>query len=467
MPRSRQLLPGRRDAADAQPVRALPARRAERTRHARPARPRARALARGARARAAGRSCRRAPTRPGRPDAAPRCRTFRRRSATSADLVLDGGELPGVASTVLDLTALAKHRSTGRSCAQGALPAGRDRKTARVAFARCSTAFVTGGSGFIGGALIEPARRRRAGACARWRAATQRASVVADRGAEAVRGDLDDVAAMTAGARGCDVAFHCAAHLGDWGDRADFERGNVQGTANAARGRAAGRRARASSTSAPRRRCCPASRSSTSTRARRCAPTRRPSTRATKAQAEQVVRAADGDGLETVVVRPRLVWGRGDTTILPALVDAGPPRALRVDRRRARTAPRPRTSTTSSRASSSAPSGRQPARPTSSPTASRSSSASSSPTCWRRRASTAPTARSRRASAARASPAAGEAPVARAAAARPAAASPASPSGSRRRRPRSTSRARAASSATRRCARSTQGASSRGAAVAA
>ena len=40
-----------------------------------------------------------------------------------------------------------------------------------------------------------------------------------------------------------------------------------------------------------------------------------------KAKAEQRVRAANGDGLETVVIRPRFVWGRGDTTLLPALVE--------------------------------------------------------------------------------------------------------------------------------------------------
>jgi nucleoside-diphosphate-sugar epimerase len=40
-----------------------------------------------------------------------------------------------------------------------------------------------------------------------------------------------------------------------------------------------------------------------------------------KAKAEQLVRDANGDGLETVVVRPRFVWGRGDTTLLPAIVD--------------------------------------------------------------------------------------------------------------------------------------------------
>jgi nucleoside-diphosphate-sugar epimerase len=42
----------------------------------------------------------------------------------------------------------------------------------------------------------------------------------------------------------------------------------------------------------------------------------------TKARAEEAVIEAGHGGLETVVVRPRLVWGRGDTTILPALVGA-------------------------------------------------------------------------------------------------------------------------------------------------
>jgi nucleoside-diphosphate-sugar epimerase len=41
----------------------------------------------------------------------------------------------------------------------------------------------------------------------------------------------------------------------------------------------------------------------------------------TKAKAEQLVRDANGDGLETVCVRPRFVWGAGDTTLLPTLVE--------------------------------------------------------------------------------------------------------------------------------------------------
>src|SRR4029078_8434496 len=30
----------------------------------------------------------------------------------------------------------------------------------------------------------------------------------------------------------CELAFHCAAHLGDWGSREEFERVNVDGTRN-------------------------------------------------------------------------------------------------------------------------------------------------------------------------------------------------------------------------------------------
>src|SRR5437667_11900302 len=92
-------------------------------------------------------------------------------------------------------------------------------------------AFVTGGSGFIGGRLIE--RLRGDGwavrALARSPSSAQKVRAV---GAEPVEGDLDDGAAMRTGAEGCDVAFHAAAHLGEWGSREDFERVNVGGTRN-------------------------------------------------------------------------------------------------------------------------------------------------------------------------------------------------------------------------------------------
>jgi nucleoside-diphosphate-sugar epimerase len=42
---------------------------------------------------------------------------------------------------------------------------------------------------------------------------------------------------------------------------------------------------------------------------------------ATKAAAEAAVVAANGDALETIVVRPRFVWGPGDTTLTPVLIE--------------------------------------------------------------------------------------------------------------------------------------------------
>ncbi len=180
-------------------------------------------------------------------------------------------------------------------------------------------AFVTGGSGFIGGRLIERlvADGWRVRALARSDAS---AGVVADRGAEAVRGELADVAALADGARGCEVAFHCAAHLGDWGEPEDFERGNVQGSANVVEAcrRAGVRRLVHVGTEAAILAGQPLVDADESEPLRPDSPALYS---ASKARAEALVLAADGDGLETVVIRPRFVWGRGDTTLLPRMVE--------------------------------------------------------------------------------------------------------------------------------------------------
>jgi nucleoside-diphosphate-sugar epimerase len=180
------------------------------------------------------------------------------------------------------------------------------------------TAFVTGGSGFIGGRLIERlvADGYEVKALARSDAAAEK---VRARGAEPARGDLADTAAMKTAAEGCEFAFHAAATLGDWGKREDFVRGNVEGTENALRASAeagvrrfvhvgteaalmAGKPLVNVDETAPLRPDSPALYSST------------------KAQAEQKVLAANRETFETVVVRPRFVWGRGDTTLLPAMM---------------------------------------------------------------------------------------------------------------------------------------------------
>ncbi len=182
-----------------------------------------------------------------------------------------------------------------------------------------STAFVTGGSGFIGGALIERLGREgwNVRALARSDAAAAR---VGELGAEPVRGDLEDRRALEEGAAGSEVAFHCAAKVEEWGDPEDFERLNVFGTQNALDACiAAGvRRFVHAGTEAA------LSAGQPLVNVNEDAPLRPDSPilyAASKARAEQRVRAANGDGIETVVIRPRFVWGRGDTTLLPALIE--------------------------------------------------------------------------------------------------------------------------------------------------
>ena len=182
------------------------------------------------------------------------------------------------------------------------------------------TAFVTGGSGFIGGRLVR--RLVTDGWSVRALARSDRSSAaVAEAGAEPMRGDLGEVEAMRAGAVGCDVAFHAAAFVGEWGKRSEFEQGNVVGTKNALEAcRSAGvRRFVHVGTEAALLAGQPLVNVDETAPLRPDSPAPYAST---KAKAEQAVRDASGDGFETVVVRPRFVWGVGDTTILPGIAQA-------------------------------------------------------------------------------------------------------------------------------------------------
>ena len=182
-----------------------------------------------------------------------------------------------------------------------------------------ASAFVTGGSGFIGGRLIE--RLVADGYGVRALARSDRAAErVRARGAEPERGDLADPSSMRAGALGCELAFHAAATLGDWGTPEEFRRGNVEGTSNAltACSEAGVRRFVHVGTEAALLAGAPLVEVDETASLRPDSPALYS---ATKARAEELVLAANGDRFETVVVRPRFVWGVGDTTLLPALVE--------------------------------------------------------------------------------------------------------------------------------------------------
>jgi nucleoside-diphosphate-sugar epimerase len=181
------------------------------------------------------------------------------------------------------------------------------------------SAFVTGGSGFIGGRLI--GRLTREGVKVRALARSDSsASKVEALGAEPVRGDLDDEDAIRDGATGCKYAFHAAAKVEDWGPAEDFERINVDGTGRVLQAtRAAGvERFVHVGTEAALMAGQPL------VNVDETAPLRPDSKSlypATKARAEQAVRDATSDGFATSVVRPRFVWGPGDTTVLPSIIE--------------------------------------------------------------------------------------------------------------------------------------------------
>lgn len=180
-------------------------------------------------------------------------------------------------------------------------------------------AFVTGGSGFVGGRIIRDLRTRGIETLALARSEKAAATVTA-LGATAVRGDLDDRAALEAGMRGCDVLFHAAAHVAEHGPLEEFMRSTVTGTENVlAAARAAGvKRIVHVSTEAVLADGKPIVRAD-ETRPRTTKPAG--PYPLTKGLAEERVLAANTGGLETVIVRPRFIWGAGDTNLTPKIAE--------------------------------------------------------------------------------------------------------------------------------------------------
>ncbi len=174
--------------------------------------------------------------------------------------------------------------------------------------------FVTGASGFVGSAFVKHAAGRHAiTAMSRSEASDAKIRAV---GAEPVRSSLDDVAAPNLA--GAEAVVHCAAHVEDWGPWRDYWRFNVEGTKRmlAAAKEAGVRRFVHIGTEAAllhgqdlhgADETYPLALDSPFPYSR------------TKAFAEKAVREANAPGFETIVIRPRFVWGPGDQTILPAI----------------------------------------------------------------------------------------------------------------------------------------------------
>jgi nucleoside-diphosphate-sugar epimerase len=185
---------------------------------------------------------------------------------------------------------------------------------------------VTGGGGFLGGAVVRQLLDDGDDVSIFNRSDYPE---LASLGVRVIRGDLGDADAVAAACDGTDAVIHVGARAGPGLRRADFERANVDGTRHvldACRRHGVGVLVHTSSPSVVH-----SGRDLEGVDESLPYPHRHPAPYpATKAAAERMVLAADGDPLRTVALRPHLVWGPGDNHLLPRLVERNRAGRLRL-----------------------------------------------------------------------------------------------------------------------------------------
>lgn len=192
-----------------------------------------------------------------------------------------------------------------------------------------SPVLVTGGAGFLGRRLVE---RLLAGGRSVTVLGRTPAPDLEARGVRFIRASLDDAPAVTAACAGIDTIFHTAAKVGVWGRYADFFRTNVLGTRALLEGARRHGVTRLVHTSTPSvvyngQSLAGADESLPLTTA---CPSPYP---LTKAIAEREVLAAntcDHTGLQTVALRPHLIWGVGDPHLVPRVLARARAGRLRI-----------------------------------------------------------------------------------------------------------------------------------------
>ncbi|MDR0477187.1 MAG: NAD-dependent epimerase/dehydratase family protein [Desulfobulbaceae bacterium] len=188
------------------------------------------------------------------------------------------------------------------------------------------TILVTGGAGFIGGAILRMAKEHGLNGISLSRRFSPELAAF---GVRQMQADIGDGQALLSAFKDVDTVFHVAAIAGVWGHWRDYQAINIDGTANVlAACRACGvpNLVYTSTPSVvfagddicggdenlpyPRHFLCHYAKS--------------------KAIAEKMVLAANGENLKTCAIRPHLVWGPGDPHLLPRLIAGGRAGALRI-----------------------------------------------------------------------------------------------------------------------------------------
>jgi nucleoside-diphosphate-sugar epimerase len=177
-------------------------------------------------------------------------------------------------------------------------------------------ALVTGGGGFLGGAIV---RRLRARGDSVRSLARRRYPDLDALGVTQHQGDIADAQAVVESAAGCEIVFHVAAKAGVGGRYAEYRRANVTGTENVLAACRTHHVPRLVYTSSPsvvfNGRDMEGVDESAPYAAHYDAHYPR-----TKAIAEQLVLRANGPDLATVALRPHLIWGPGDNHLIPRII---------------------------------------------------------------------------------------------------------------------------------------------------
>lgn len=143
---------------------------------------------------------------------------------------------------------------------------------------------------------------------------------VVDAGADVVRGDVRDAAAVAAATDGCTTVVHVAAKVGVSGPYDEYRAVNVDGTANviaAARGAGIDRLVHVSTPSVAH-----TGDPIVGALADPAAPEGHTSAySATKAEAERLALASADERLGVVAIRPHLIWGPGDLQLVGRIVE--------------------------------------------------------------------------------------------------------------------------------------------------
>jgi nucleoside-diphosphate-sugar epimerase len=187
-------------------------------------------------------------------------------------------------------------------------------------------ALVTGGGGFLGGAIVRALLKR--GDTVR---SIQRGHYpeLLELGVDAVQGDLCKADDIDAAASGCDIVYHVAAMAGVWGDYDKYYQANVVATQNVIGACKKHNINYLVYTSTPSVVFDGTSEEGID-ESTPYAETFFNAYQETKAEAEQLVLRSNDAMFKTVALRPHLIWGPGDRHLAPRVISRAKAGRLRL-----------------------------------------------------------------------------------------------------------------------------------------